>query len=155
MTEAQAAAASRARLSAEEIALIRQMNSNNVPANIQASAIRDLRRRLEKGPERQQQQPRAASEGAAPRHVNEQNHQLLNILQPIQGLYDIAKRQDDEKQAYALEREQQLENVQAGSSKSPWTRIKPLKPSPLDEYDDTVNYRRKQQRQKWVRVMER
>jgi hypothetical protein len=152
MTEAQAQAANRARLSAEEIALIRQMSADNIPTREQSRRIMELRRRLEKPPE-----PRAASEGAAPRprHVNEQNHQLLNILQPIQGLYDIAKRQDDERQASALEREQQLENVQAGSSRSPWTRIKPLKPSPLDEYDDAVNYRRKQQRQKWVRVMER
>ena len=109
-------------------------------------------------------QPPSQSEDVMhPSHVHKQNVQLLNIYR---GLYDIAQKQKEKEAKEAKERkEQEIDNRLVGSMRSPWTRIKPLKPSPLDVYDTQINAERKLIREKinpldnlqrkWVRVFER
>ena len=89
-----------------------------------------------------------------PPHINDYNHQLYNIHRPIQGLYDIIRSRDEEARERQQERAAFQENRHAGSSRSPWSRIKPLKPNALDEYDRNINAQRAMQR-RWVKVDER
>lgn len=100
------------------------------------------------------QPPPQSEDVMPPSHIHRHNVQLLNITR---GLHDIAQRQEENRQqamAQAQEtrtqQQQEVDNRQAGSMRSPWTRIKPLKPSPLDIYDKQINAQRK-----WVRVYER
>jgi hypothetical protein len=103
---------------------------------------------------------REAEAERSPPSVQDFNHQLLNIYTPLQGLYDIAKRKDDEEQLAKEEKEKYDENKRVNSLRSPFTRIKPLKPSPLDDYANKVKNKEEMQRNatapnKWVRVLDR
>jgi hypothetical protein len=98
--------------------------------------------------------PQPSEDVMPPSHIHRHNVQLLNITR---GLHDIAQRQEENRQEAMTQAEetrtqqqQEVDNRQAGSMRSPWTRIKPLKPSPLDIYDRQINAQRK-----WVRVYER
>jgi hypothetical protein len=123
--------------------------------------------------------------GGDARHINRFNHQLYNIHapipakkddeddeedeEPLQGIYKIIKRQDKERKQKKKEKIFFKENMEAGNIKSPWTRIKPLKPDALDDYDRDINaYRARQRREqsailsgnqrsmkenKWVKVI--
>jgi hypothetical protein len=100
------------------------------------------------------QPPPQSEDVMPPSHIHRHNVQLLNITR---GLHDIAQRQEENRQQAMTQaqetrdqQQQEVENRQAGSMRSPWTRIKPLKPSPLDIYDKQINAQRK-----WVRVYER
>lgn len=98
-----------------------------------------------------------------PSHVNKTDHQLLNIHRPIQELLDLTKAKYDEdkakeqkEQEFQLDLETQREN-RLFNTRSPWTLMKPLKPSPLDDYDKAIEAKRASQRlatapNKWVKI---
>ena len=98
-----------------------------------------------------------------PPHVNKTDHQLLNIHRPIQELLDLTKAKYDEdkakeqkEQEFQLDLETQREN-RLFNTRSPWTLMKPLKPSPLDDYDKAIEAKRASQRlatapNKWVKI---
>jgi len=106
-----------------------------------------------------------------PPHVNDYSHQLYNIHRPLQGLFDIIQRQDTEREEKKKEKAAIQENKESGNPKSPWSRIKPLKPNALDDYDTDINAHRARQRReqsailsgnqrsmkanKWVKLNER
>jgi len=97
-------------------------------------------------------EPEVSAEPEVP-HVNKTDHQLLNIHRPIQELVDITKKRYDEDKAkeerekeFELDLETQKENRLAGNRRSHWSIIKPLKPSPLDDYDKAIEAKRANQR---------
>jgi len=96
-------------------------------------------------------------------HVNGMNHQLLNIYRPIQDLLTLTqKKYDEDKEKEKKENEFQLDLAtqrenRLFNTRSPWTLMKPLKPSPLDDYDKAIETKRANQRlatapNKWVKV---
>jgi hypothetical protein len=76
-------------------------------------------------------------------HVNRMNHQLYNILR--------TNNQPTEEQKAAYE---ELDKRRTGGPSNPLTIMKPLKPSPLDDYDKAVKRRRTKARggEKFVEV---